>query len=155
MFRQNIVSFIMTILLIAISGAVFVMTRDMTPGAELFPRIMAGGLALFGTVELVLNIFKTKRNESKPEQTKHIDAALAKKSLLYMGAFFALILIFFVSLPYAGFALIAIIFMFVSMLLIGGKKAFSKWPIALIVPAVLILVFKYGLDVRLPSLGIF
>ena len=145
----------MTILLIATSGAVFAMTRDMTPGAELFPRIMAGGLALFGIVELVLSFLKMQQKETKQSKTKHIDKSLAKKSLLYMVSFFVLILIFLVTLPYAGFALISISFMFVSMLLIGGKKALSKWPVALLVPVVLILVFKYGLDVRLPSLGIF
>jgi hypothetical protein len=152
---QNTLSFTMSTLLILLSGAVYVWSSGMTPGAELFPRIMAGGLALFGIVDLLLLFGKIKRNGHEQKEPQLVDPLLVRKSVIFMGAFFLLIIVFFIALPHVGFPITSTIFMFVSMLLIGGKKALRKWPIALAVPAVLILVFKYGLDVRLPSLSIF
>ena len=45
-------------LLLLLSVLIFLWTRDMTPGAELFPRIMAGGLAFFGIVQLILSFMR-------------------------------------------------------------------------------------------------
>ena len=152
---QNMLSVTMSLLLIILSGAVFVWTSGMTPGAELFPRIMAGGLALFGIVELALMFMKIRKNSNTSDTNQAVDISVVKKSIVYMGAFFVLVVLFFVSLPYVGFAVTSTIFMFVSMLLIGGKEAIRKWPVALLVPVMLILVFKYGLEVRLPPMSFF
>jgi Na+/melibiose symporter-like transporter len=153
---QNILSATMNTFLILLSGAVFVWTAGMTPGAELFPRIMAGGLALFGIAELTLLFVKIRRDGDKKSKPQSTDASLIRKSFLYMGAFFCLIILFFVALPFIGFAISATIFMYISMVLIGGKKmALRKCLIAILVPALLILVFHYGLDVRLPSFSVF
>jgi hypothetical protein len=155
MSAQNVLSFTMSTLLILLSGAIYLWTSGMTPGAELFPRIMAGGLALFGIVDLSLLVGKIRGKAKKYQKPQLADPLLVRKSIIFMGAFFLLIIVFFGVLPFVGFPIASSIFMFVSMLLIGGRKALRKWPVALIVPAVLILVFKYGLDVRLPSLSIF
>lgn len=155
MSRSNFLSFTMIILLILLSGAVFVRTSGMTPGAELFPRIMAGGLAFFGIIELAKLYGEIRRENNNRDNLQTDDLNLIRKSILYMGAFFVLVILFFVSLPYVGFAIVSILFMLISMVLIGGKKALRKWPVALIVPILLILVFQYGLEVRLPSFDIF
>lgn len=155
MLRQNIQSTTINVLLILLSGAVFVWTADMTPGAELFPRIMAGGLAVFGGVELILEFLKMRKSNQEKSELQVTDPALIKKSIIFMGSFFLLIVLFFISLPFLGFAVVSTVFMMISMMLIGGKKALRKWPIALIVPGFIILVFQYGLKVRLPGLGIF
>ena len=42
--------------------------------------------------------------------------------------------------------------MLAAMMLLGGKPALRKWPIAILVPALLIIVFRVGLSVRLPSI---
>lgn len=152
---QNIQSFAMNALLILLSGAVFVFTSDMTPGAELFPRIMAGGLGLFGVIELTLEIIIMRKDKGEQDTSQAIDSSLVKKSIIYMGSFFALIIVFFVSMPFFGFAIMAITFMLISMVLIGGKTALHKWPVALLIPVILIFVFQYGLDVRLPGISIF
>jgi hypothetical protein len=155
MSSEKTLSAVMSTLLILLSGAIFVWTSDMTPGAELFPRIMAGGLALFGIVELTLMITRYWQEKHKNKQLQLTDPFTTRKSFLYMGAFFLLVILFFGALPYAGFALTSAVFMFVSMLLIGGKKALRKWFLALLVPAIIILAFQYGLDVRLPSFSMF
>jgi hypothetical protein len=152
---QNILSITMSTFLILLSGAVFVWTSGMTPGAELFPRIMAGGLAIFGIAELTLQFVKIRRDDYKKNKIQLTDFSLIRKSFLSMGAFLCLIILFYVFLPFVGFPITSIIFMFISMVLIGGKMALRKSLIALLVPALLILVFQYGLDVRLPSFDLF
>ena len=137
-------------LLLLLSALIFLWTKGMTPGAELFPRIMAGGLALFGIVELILSI----RGMSSTEKVSinNEEKALIRKSALYMGAFFLVVLGFLIAFPLIGFEISAVLFMLVSMMLLGGKSALRKWPIAILVPTLLFLVFRAGLDVRLPSI---
>jgi hypothetical protein len=137
-------------LLLLLSALIFLWTKDMTPGAELFPRIMAGGLALFGIVELILSIMGMSSTEKV--SIDNTARALIRKSAMYMGAFFLLVLGFYIAFPLIGFEISAVVFMLVAMMLLGGKSSLRKWPIAILVPALLILVFRAGLAVRLPSI---
>jgi len=137
-------------LLLLLSGLIFLWTNDMTPGAELFPRIMAVGLALFGIVELILSYMRMGGAERKTINAT--EKSLIRKSAFYMGAFFMIVLVFFIAFPLIGFEIAAVVFMLAAMMLLGGKSALRKWPIAILVPALLILVFRLGLSVRLPSI---
>lgn len=137
-------------LLLVFCILIFWWTRDMTPGAETFPRIMAGGLFAFGIVELILSILRMS-SKSKTEVSGKNNEQLGK-SVIYMGAFFLLVVAFFLALPHIGFEIAAVIFMLLAMILLGGKSSLRKWPIAFLVPAMLLLVFRFGLDVRLPTL---
>jgi len=136
--------------LLFLSVFIFLWTKGMTPGAELFPRIMAGGLAFFGIVEIILSIVGMSRVK-KGFMDKE-EKALIRKSFVYMGTFFLVVLGFLFAFQLVGFEISAVIFMLVSMMLLGGKPALHKWPIAVFVPALLFLVFRVGLDVRLPSI---
>jgi len=137
-------------LLLLLSALIFLWTKGMTPGAELFPRIMAGGLALFGIVELILSIMGMSSTEKV--SIDNTEKALIRKSAMYMGAFFLVVLGFLFAFPLIGFEISAVLFMVVAMMLLGGKSALRKWPIAILVPALLFIVFRAGLDVRLPSI---
>ncbi len=141
---------IIVCLLLLLSALIFLWTRDMTPGAELFPRIMAGGLALFGIVQLILST----RGMSSVEKVSIDDTAkaLARKSAIYMGAFFLIVLGFLIAFSLIGFEISAVVFMLVAMMLLGGKSSLRKWPVAILVPALLFLIFRVGLAVRLPSI---
>jgi len=105
---------------------IFWWTRDMTPGAEIFPRIMAGGLFAFGIVELILSILRMS-SKSKTEVSGKNNEQLGK-SVIFMGAFFLLVVTFLLVLPHVGFEIAAVIFMFLAMILLGGKSSLRKWP---------------------------
>ena len=137
-------------LLLLLSALIFLWTKDMTPGADLFPRIMAGGLAFFGIVELILTFMRMGQTEKK--SIDDAEKALIRKSAMYMGAFFLVVLGFLIAFPLIGFEIAAVVFMLAAMMLLGGKSALRKWPIAILVPVLLVLVFRAGLDVRLPSI---
>ena len=137
-------------LLLCLSAAIFFWTEGMTPGADLFPRIMAGGLALFGIVELILAAGRMSQTEKQPIDST--TKTLIQKSVIYMGAFFLLVIGFLVAFPLIGFEIAAVIFMLIAMMLLGGRSSLRKWPVAILVPAILFLVFRVGLEVRLPSI---
>jgi hypothetical protein len=137
-------------LLLLLSALIFLWTNDMTPGAELFPRIMAVGLALFGIIELILSYMRMGWVEKKTINAT--EKSLIRRSAFYMGAFFIIVLGFFIAFPLVGFEIAAVAFMLAAMMLLGGKPALRKWPIAILVPTLLILVFRIGLSVRLPSI---
>ena len=147
MSNNPILSIVLICLLLLLSVLIFLGTTDMTPGAELFPRIMAGGLALFGVIELIREIIAMRRTKRTAEKM----SATTLKSAIYMGAFFLLVIGFFVAFPFIGFEITSVAFMLATMVLLGGKKALRKWPVAILVPALLVLVFRVGLDIRLPS----
>lgn len=140
----------MILLLLVLCAAVFYLTGEMSSGAELFPRITAFGLAFFGIVELILSLSRKDSMEKpiKKENNQH----LVRKSVLYMLVFFLLVIFFFLCFPLIGFEVSAIGFMLIAMVLLGGRKTLRLWPVAILIPLLLVLVFRGGLDVRLPTL---
>ena len=75
-----------------------------------------------------------------------------ERSAMYMGTFFLIVLGFLIAFSLIGFEISAVVFMLVAMMLLGGKSSLRKWPVAILVPALLFLIFRVGLAVRLPSI---
>lgn len=157
--NERTLSIILVAGLLVLSAAVFYWTSDMTPGAELFPRITAAALAVFALAELTRLLRTGERRStqaaqpeagSTPDQTEA--RRLQLKSAAHMGLFFLLVIVFVLTYPVIGFEVAAVLFMAAGMALLGGRKAARAWLAAVLVPAGLVVVFRYGLDVELPTL---
>jgi hypothetical protein len=159
---ERLLSFILVIALLVLCGLVFLWTTEMTPGAELFPRIMAATLGGFGAVELLRSRFSSRGREAAgaagPEsgavshETNGSSRQLARRSAMHMGAFFLLVIAFLALFPVAGFEIAAFLLMLGGMVLLGGLQALRLWIVAIAVPLVLVFIFRLGLGVRLPTL---
>lgn len=160
---QRLISNILLLALLILCGLIFLWTGDMTPGAELFPRMVATVMAVFIVAELLRSGIPWRRarevggQENRAAGTNGDGALggdLARKSAVYMGAFFAAVMAFFLLFPVIGFELAAILFMLGAMVLLGGRRALRPWVVGVgvAVPLVLVLVFRVGLQVRLPTL---
>ncbi|PLX35636.1 MAG: hypothetical protein C0605_09055 [Hyphomicrobiales bacterium] len=150
MLDKRHLSFVLLCGLVILSGLIFHWTADMTPGAEMFPRAMAVGLAVFSVIELLrMFISGAGGKDDKSSNEKEL------RSTLVMGAFFLLVIGFFLVFPVIGFEISAVVFMLASMVLLGGVKALRRWYIALLFPGLLVLVFRIGLEVRLPTAPFF
>jgi hypothetical protein len=142
--------------LIVVSLFIFPLTSDMTPGAELFPRITAAGLIFFGIVELGLIAFRIWRprtlNAGEPSDIS--DPSSRKKALrapVTMGVFFVLVLLFLYAFDVIGFVASGFLLMIASMWLLERQRVWRYLPVALAVPLMLLVIFGWGLNIRLPA----
>lgn len=150
--------------LLVLSIAVFFWTEGMTPGAELFPRIVAGALASFAVIELVrygISVRQSMRDadpagqanlDMKAVEEREHQQFLRSKSTIHMGVFFLMVVAFVWSYPLMGFEVMAILFMGGGMLLLGGRKAIRAWLAAVLIPLGIVVIFRFGLNVSLPTL---
>lgn len=157
--NERTLSIILVAGLLVLSAAVFYWTSDMTPGAELFPRITAAALAVFAAVELIRLLRTGERGAPQPNQPEAgsaPDRAEARrrqsKSAAHMGLFFVMVVVFALIYPVIGFEVAAVLFMAGGMTLLGGRKAARAWLAAVLVPLGLVVIFRFGLDIDLPTL---
>ncbi len=75
------------------------------------------------------------------------------KASLKLAALATTVIVFYLLLPLVGFAVSGMLLMAAGMLLLAGRQALRYLPVAVLVPLTLILVFRYGLGIRLPMLG--
>ena len=159
---QRLISNILLLALLVLCGLIVFWTGDMTPGAELFPRMVATAMAVFVVAELLRSGIPRRHAQEGGMRVNRAARAtddgtsgdLARKSAIYMGAFFVAVMAFFLLFPIIGFELAAILFMLGAMALLGGRRALRPWVVGVgvAVPLVLVLVFRVGLQVRLPTL---
>lgn len=123
----------------------------------LFPRILGYTLILLnlGLIFTTLLEWTSQKNKQKlVEKKEKIEniANINQKPIYEVYPFFAIVfcIIFIVGFERIGFDLSAFILTFATMILINPKGAFRKFYIALIIPLILILIFKIGLDLRMP-----
>lgn len=136
-------------------------------GADFFPKLFCG-IGLFLSVLLVIvNAVAWKRNTREPESSsgeeRETDAAEhdEKKELLRGYGRVVLCILFMIAfiimIKYLGFLISAVVYEFVQLLYLSTPKqrkdarfVIRVALLSILVPAVLYVVFRYGLNIMLP-----
>lgn len=130
-------------------------TSSMSPAAAVFPRILSKALSGFSLM-LIISAVWTHIRTKKPQIEKAappVEASRNRLNILKEAYPFLIIVfcVFFMTFfSSLGFEISAFGVMFATMLLIDRKQAFRKFYYALIIPALLVLLFKLGIGLRLP-----
>ena len=160
--QQILANIISAVVMCGLAIFVFLQAASLGEGAALFPRLLSGVLAFFSILLIITSVWnyhKDKQRHSeealpqKPETAENISGKSAERlKELYPFSITLLCMLFLFAYNRIGFELSAFGLMFATMLLIQYKFALHKFYYAIIIPVILILVFKVGVDLRLPLL---
>ncbi|GAH42300.1 unnamed protein product [marine sediment metagenome] len=125
--------------------------------SALFPLILSYMLILFNLGLIFVNLSKWvfQKNKlklvSKKEEVENI-LNTNRKSFYEIYPFIAIVfcILFIMGFEKIGFDLSAFMLTYATMILINPKEGFRKFYIALFIPLILILLFKIGLNLRMP-----
>lgn len=136
---------------------VIYLASSMRIASALFPIILSITLIIFN-LSLIFKtflkwisdrkiLFKKKGKEEKI-------TSIREKTLFEIFPFITIIFcsLFVVGFEKIGFDISAFLLAFAIMILINPKEGFRKFYIALLIPFLLIVLFKVGLNVRMPLL---
>ncbi len=130
-------------------------SSDLRSASALFPRLLSYLILLLSVTLLFLNFIHKKNllTEEKSESPKKTEIK-PKKDPLYFELI-PLVIIFFCILflllfQNIGFDISAFITIFAIMVFMNKKEGLQKYYLAILIPLVIILLFKYGLNLRLP-----
>jgi hypothetical protein len=132
-------------LLLALVGAIFIVTDDFplgpnVTGPAFYPRVIGGLIAIFAVIQVVKSVVKE-------DTSSHIvDQEAAKRVAIPLG----LIIAYVVSMPYVGFLIATIGFLFATMRYSGVNKVVQSLGLSVGVALVLFYVFRQFLRVPLP-----
>jgi len=157
--EKILIDILMGIGLCVFSISVFIFSFSLEEKARVFPVVITFALALFSGLIIFKNIYLFALNSKKkstdttagaPDKTKGIVKSVQKNlyPLLISGLCMTFVLLF----PKIGFEISAFSLLFITMAIINIKEAIRKIYIAIVVPAVLIAIFYYGLKLRIPLL---
>ena len=142
-----------------LSLSVFVLhqTSTMSPGAATFPQLLGQVLAGFSLLLIASAIWThIWRKKPRVEEIKPLiepsHSGLKIMHEVYPFGIIVFCILFMVAFNRIGFELSAFGVMFATMLLIDRREALRKFYYALLTPAFLILIFKFGVGLRLPLL---
>ncbi len=136
-------------------------SSNLRVASALFPQLLTY-LMFFLCFLLVYFNFKS-RKELQIEKTEKKKENITNKSNIKVKKinnyyeFYPIILVlicvlFLIGFQYIGFDLSSFIAMLVIMLFMNKKEALGKLYLAILVPFAIVLLFKYGLNLRLPLL---
>ena len=133
------------------------LSSSMKAESALFPLILSYMLILFNLGLIFANLLERafQKNKqklfSKKEEIENI-SNINRKLFYEIYPFIAIIfcILFIVGFEKIGFDLSAFMLTYATMILINPKEGFSKFYIALFIPLILILLFKIGLNLRMP-----
>ena len=133
------------------------LSSSMKAESALFPLILSYMLILFNLGLIFANLLERafQKNKqklfSKKEEIENI-SNINRKPFYEIYPFIAIIfcILFIVGFEKIGFDLSAFMLTYATMILINPKEGFSKFYIALFIPLILILLFKIGLNLRMP-----
>jgi len=132
------------------------LSSSMKAESVLFPLILSYMLILFNLGLIFANLLERafqknkQRLFSKKEEIGNI-SNINRKPFYEIYPFFVIMfcILFIVGFEKIGFDLSAFMLTFATMILINSKEGFRKFYIALIIPLILILLFKFGLNLRM------
>jgi hypothetical protein len=142
----------------SLSIFVFQHVSNFSPKAATFPKLLSSVLLVLSSIFIASTIWKfVVHKKAFPKVAEEVDSEksstlIKTKTNLYPFSIIFLCIFFITALSRIGFEISAAILILATMTLIDRKAAVGRWYIALIVPAVLILVFKFGVGLRLPLL---
>ena len=138
---------------------VIYLSLSMKAASALFPILLSLILIVFNMSLIAKQCLGKKSNKDKQvfnrKKGKEKGNFTKKQSLKYEIYPFIVILFclfFIVGFQKIGFDISAFLLTFVTMVIINPKEGFRKFYIALLVPFLLILLFKSGLNLRIPLL---
>jgi len=133
------------------------LSSSIREGSALFPLILSYLLILFNLGLIVSNLlgwFSKKNKRKLLNEKKRIDGIVASHQDLsheiYPFIVIMLCIFFILGFENIGFDISAFLLTFITMILINPKEGFRKFYIALFFPFILILIFKIGLNLRIP-----
>ena len=133
------------------------LSSSIREGSALFPLILSYLLILFNLGLIVSNLlgwFSKKNKRKLLNEKKRIDGIVASHQDLsheiYPFIVIMLCIFFILGFENIGFDISAFLLTFITMILINPKEGFRKFYIALFIPFILILIFKIGLNLRMP-----
>jgi len=125
--------------------------------SALFPLILSYLLILFNfylMVNSILGWFSKKNKGNFLNEKKKIGSIITGRQSMsheiYPFITVMLCIFFILGFENIGFDISAFFLTFVTMILINPKEGFRKFYIALFIPFLLILLFKIGLNLRIP-----
>lgn len=129
-------------LFLAIQSGALPIFIGSTPGQGFFPFLLGSLLFILGVAQLIVN----KKNKEAKE------TARLSKSVIIAAA---IIIIYLVLIPLAGYAISTIITSLALLRLLSDYKWLKCIFIALCIGIISALLFIYILEMPLPSLGVF
>lgn len=144
----------------SLSIFIFQQASSFSPKAATFPKMLGFVLLVLSLMFIASTIWKFVKNKNSfSKESELVDSgkvSSSKKSEIitevYPFSIIILCIFFITALNKIGFEISASILILATMALIDRKEAVRKFYVALIVPAVLILIFKFGVGLRLPLL---
>lgn len=131
-------------------------TLPIEPKAAMFPFYISVLLLVFGVSLIIRNIIILRKQKavitgSMPDSGESERDPRVFHKMNYMPLVVSLFCLAFLKLlPWTGFEVSAVMLIFLIMLSINRKEAITKVYFALIVPVVLVIIFRYALNIRLP-----
>lgn len=132
-------------------------TSAIRPESALFPKMLSYFLLALSFSLILLKFFSSISNLIKNKKTGveegRIRGKIKDQKYIYeIYPFFIILfcILFLLGCERIGFDLSAFGIILATMLLINRKEAFRKFYFAIIIPLVLILIFKTGLNLRIP-----
>jgi hypothetical protein len=130
---------------------------DISPGAKSFPQIIGLVLAVLSLMLIASTIWTYIRSKSSRAEKIVSNGSSSRlshqiASEIYPFITSVLAILFLLSFDWIGFEISGFALMFAIMLIINRKEAIGKIYYAVATPAILILIFKMGMKIRLPLL---
>jgi len=148
-------SFIPGIASLGLSLYVWLYISDLGEGAAAIPGLIAIVLAILSLLLIISGIKEYNQlNKEYTQERQSADQDKGKFTSLKMELYpFTLIIVcivFLLLFDSVGFDIGAAVLLFAAMLLIDAKEAVRKFYLVILIPLVLVLIFKFGLSLRLP-----
>jgi len=132
-------------------------TSAIKPESALFPKMLGYVLLVLNFPLILLKFFPNISNPTKNKKTETEEKRIRgrikdQKYISEIYPFFIILfcILFLLGCERIGFDLSAFGLILATMLLINREEAFRKFYFAIIIPLVLILVFRTGLGLRIP-----
>ena len=141
--------------MLALVAFIFWQTAELPEDSALFPRLFAlvlAGVSLALIAQSLWGYYRSIRTRVEQKKSKK-PVELEKPYRQYLPfALIAFCLLFIFAFPRIGFELGAFALVLATMLLIDPKEGIRKIYIAVAAPAVILLIFKVGIKLRIPLL---
>ena len=135
---------------------IYIKSFNIPLGPAMFPKLLSiflFGLNTFLIIQHFIIFIRRNTREITPTQNKKNDwknIFNLKKYTLIPILVFILCCLFVFSYSRIGFELSAFLLVFSIMLLINRREAVRKFYLAILIPLIFLLIFKFGLSLAIP-----
>ena len=151
MMSRTATDFISAVFILGFSLCMFLGTTSLEKRTRFFPSFILLCLAILCTFLLIKKGKELWQSRGKAELVEEVRPPCLR-AFLSPILIIAFCVLFLLTLEKTGFELCGFALIFGIMLSINPREALRKVYYAVLVPIVLVLIFYYGLGLRLPSL---